>query len=235
MTIDFSAFDTMTFDCYGTLIDWERGIVDAFAPIFDGTRASPSADELLEAYARHESDIEAGAYRSYREVLAGAARAVAADFGVEPTSNEIVAFSESVPTWPAFPDSAGALDRLGARYRLVALTNCDDDLFAASNAQLGGPFTTAITAQQVRSYKPGHAHFEAAFAELGTPRERIVHVAQSLYHDHVPAHDLGLTSVWVNRRGDRRGEGATRAAATAAPTMEVPDMATLARLAVSPS
>ena len=139
-------------------------------------------------------------------------------------------FGGSVADWPAFPDSASALARLQARYALVVITNCDDDLFAASNERLGVEFAHVITAQQAGSYKPSHHNFELAFERIGAPRERILHVAQSLFHDHVPAKALGLSTVWVNRRHDRPGSGATPPA-EATPDLVVPDMATLADLA----
>ena len=150
-----------------------------------------------------------GPYLRYREVLAEACRGVCADLGVEPTDDEVAAFAGSVGEWPAFPDSAAALAALAARFRLGVITNCDDDLFAASNRRLGVTFDWIITAQQAGSYKPSHRNFELAFERIGRPRDRILHVAQSLFHDHVPAKELGLRSVWINRRGDRPGSGAT--------------------------
>jgi 2-haloacid dehalogenase len=228
--IDFGAFDVLTFDCYGTLIDWEAGIVAGLRPLAaKGGRATDDED-LLARYARHEARIEAGPYRRYRDVLAAAYAALGEELGVATTPAEQAAFGGSVVDWPAFPDSAGALAQLRRRYRLAVITNCDDDLFAGSNRRLGEPFDTVITAQQVGSYKPSHRNFEVAFERLGLPRERILHVAQSLFHDHVPAKALGLTTVWVNRRHDRPGGGATPPA-DAIPDLEVPDMATLAALA----
>lgn len=135
--------------------------------------------------------------------------------------------------WPAFPDSATALAALASGFRLGVITNCDDDLFAASEATLGAPFTWIVTAQQARAYKPSLRPFELAFARIDVPRSRILHVAQSLYHDHVPAKALGLTTVWVDRRAGRAGSGATPIA-SATPDLTVPDMATLAKLAAGP-
>jgi 2-haloacid dehalogenase len=139
-------------------------------------------------------------------------------------------FAGSVVDWPPFADSADALARLATRFGLGVITNCDDDLFAASSRLLGDPFRWVITAQQVRSYKPAERNFEVALERIGVPRERVLHVAQSLYHDHVTAHELGLATAWVNRRGGREGSGATPRA-IAAPDLETPDMATLASLA----
>ena len=187
-------------------------------------------DDLLERYARHEAALEAGPYRRYREVLARGLAGVAASSASRRSAEELAAFGGSVADWPVFPDSAAALARLRSRYALVVITNCDDDLFAASNRRLGVEFAHVITAQQAGSYKPSHRNFELAFERIEAPRDRILHVAQSLFHDHVPAKELGLSTVWVNRRHDRPGSGATPPAA-AIPDLVVPDMATLADLA----
>ena len=153
-----------------------------------------------------------------------------ADLGITATGAELTTFGGSVAGWPAFADSAAALARLRDRFRLGVITNCDDDLFAASNRRLGVTFDWIVTAQQVRRYKPHVRAFEAAFQEIGLPPRRLLHVAQSLYHDHVPAKALGLTTVWVDRRRGRAGSGATPLA-SAQPDLTVPDLATLADLA----
>jgi 2-haloacid dehalogenase len=213
--IDFDAFDALTFDCYGTLIDWETGLREALG------------GDLLEAFAREEARLEAGPYLPYKDVLAGCLRALKPGA----TEDEQRAFGLSVKDWPAFPDSAQALQRLKQRFRLGVITNCDDDLFAASNAKLGVEFDWVITAEQARAYKPRRETFEFAFARIDVPRERILHVAQSLYHDHVPAKALGMTTVWVDRR-QGRGGGATPPA-EAVPDLTVPDLAALADAATS--
>ena len=223
-------FEVLTFDCYGTLIDWEAGIVAGIRAVLDARGVAVADEELLERYARHEAAIEAGPYVGYREVLARSLRRVCADLGVKPTDAEAAAFGGSVGDWPAFADSPGALARLATRYRLAVVTNCDDDLFAASNRRLGVTFDWVITAQQVGAYKPSRRGFEVAFERIGVPRGRILHVAQSLFHDHVPAKELGLTTAWIDRRHDRPGSGATPPA-SATPDFVVPDMATLADLA----
>jgi 2-haloacid dehalogenase len=229
--IDFSRFDALTFDCYGTLIDWEAGILAALRSILDAHGVDRPGDQLLEGYARHEAALEAGPYLPYREVLGRSLRGVCGDLGIEPTEAEVDRFGGSVTDWPAFPDSAAALARLADVFRLGVITNCDDDLFAASNARLGVRFDWIVTAQQVGSYKPDPANFAAAFAAIDVPRERILHVAQSLFHDHVPAKRLGLTTAWIDRRHDRPGFGATPRA-DAAPDLVAPDMATFAALAL---
>jgi 2-haloacid dehalogenase len=229
MALDLDQFDVLTFDCYGTLIDWEAGMLGAMRPILDRHGVSADDEELLERYARHEAGLEDGAYLPYREVLARGLAGVAGELGVTATPEELAAFGGSVVDWPPFPDSHDALARLKSRYRLVVITNCDDDLFAASNRRLGVDFDDVITAQQAQSYKPSHRNFELALERIGLDA-RVLHVAQSLFHDHVPAKALGLHSVWVNRRHDRPGSGATPPA-SATPDLTVPDMVTLADLA----
>jgi 2-haloacid dehalogenase len=230
MALDLDAFDVLTFDCYGTLIDWERGLLAAMRRVLDAHGVQATDDDLLERYARQEAGLEDGPYLRYREVLARGLAGVAGELGVTPTSEELATFGGSVADWPAFPDSAAALGRLKARYTLVVITNCDDDLFAASNRQLDVEFDHVITAEQVGSYKPNHRNFEIAFERIAAPRQRILHVAQSLFHDHVPGKALGLSTVWVNRRHGQPGSGATPPAEVT-PDLVVPDMATLADLA----
>jgi 2-haloacid dehalogenase len=229
-SIDFTAFDAVTFDCYGTLIDWETGLLEALRPVLEAHDVRSGDEHLLEGYARHEAALEAGPYLSYRDVLAGSLRALGHDFGFEPSQAELETFSRSVGDWPAFPDSAAALERLRTRFRLGVITNCDDDLFALSNRRLGGDFEWVITAQQARAYKPALRGFELAFERIDVPRERILHVAQSLFHDHVPAKRLGMTTVWINRRHGREGFGATPPA-DARPDLTVADVRTFAKLA----
>jgi 2-haloacid dehalogenase len=228
--IDFDAFDVLTFDCYGTLIDWETGLVAALRPVLDAHGIDADEERLLESYGHHEAELEAGEYRRYREVLGESLRGLGADFGFEPAADEVERFAGSVGDWPPFPDSSDALHRLHERFRLAAITNCDDDLFAASAERLGVDFDWVITAERARSYKPSDNNFHVAFELIGVPPERILHVAQSLFHDHATAQRLGMTSVWVDRRGDREGAGATPAV-DARYDLRVPDMATLADLA----
>jgi 2-haloacid dehalogenase len=233
MPLDYAGFDALTFDCYGTLIDWETGLSDAFRPVLEAHGIAADAGDVLARYAVHEAAAEAGPYRTYREVLAAGLLGVADDLGFTPTDDEVAAFSGSVVDWPAFADSSGALERLKSRFRLGVITNCDDDLFAASNRRLGVEFDWVITAQQVGSYKPDEANFGFAFERLGLPRDRILHVAQSLFHDHVPAKRLGLTTVWIDRRHGRPGSGATPPA-DATPDATFPDMASFAAAAATP-
>jgi len=228
--IEFSSFEAMTFDCYGTLVDWERGILEALRPVLRAHGVPGESDEvLLERFARLEATAEAGRFRTYRDVLREVALGLGDALGFEPTGAEVEAFAGSVGDWPPFPDTVRALAALAGRYRLAIVSNVDDDLFAATAERLGASFAEVVTAQQVRAYKPARAHFDEVLRRLALPRERVLHVAQSLFHDVAPARALGLTCVWVNRRAGREGSGAT-APASAEPDLEVPDLATLVAL-----
>ena len=227
-TIDFGTFDALTFDCYGTLIDWEAGILAALRPLVGGAVGD---ETVLEAFARHEAQLEAGPYLPYREVLAGCLRGLGEELGFAPSEAQQAAFGASVADWPAFADSPEALARLKERFRLGVITNCDDDLFAASSRRLGVEFDWVITAQQARGYKPRRENFAFALERIDVPRERVLHVAQSLFHDHVPAKALGMTSVWIDRRQGRAGGGATPPA-SAMPDLTMPDLKTFADLVI---
>ncbi len=227
MSITYRDYDALTFDCYGTLIDWESGLVAAMRRAMPAVDASD--DELLVAFARHESDAE-HPYQRYRDVLADSLEGVAADLGVSVSTDARELFSVSVRDWPAFDDSADALKRLKHRFKLGVITNCDTDLFAASNEKLGIEFDWIITAEMAGSYKPDHHNFQVAFATIDVPRERTLHVAQSLFHDHQPAKALGMATVWIDRRHDREGFGATPPA-EATPDARFPSMEAFAEAA----
>ena len=230
--LDFGAFDALTFDCYGTLIDWETGLLTAIRTVIPTDRGTD--DELLEAYAAEEAAMEAGPYRRYRDIAGSGIATVARDRGIDVAPGDEERLGGSVADWPAFPDSHDALERLKRRFRLGILTNCDDDLFVASNAKLGVDFDWVVTAEQVGSYKPDERNFAALttrLAQNGVPRSRILHVAQSLFHDHEPAQRLGFSSVWIDRRHDRPGAGATPQA-NARPDATYPSMAAFAEVAV---
>lgn len=221
MSIAYETFDVLTFDCYGTLIDWEKGIATALRQALPGL-AHLADDALLEAFARYEAAAEVP-YQRYRKVLEQSVRQVAAEFGQPLDDEAAAAFGVSVRDWPAFPDSAAALAKLKTRYKLAVITNCDTDLFATSNARLWVEFDYIITAEMAGSYKPDLNNFHVAFAKIAEPRERILHVAQSLFHDHVPAKALGMATAWIDRRHDREGFGATPPA-DATPDARFPSM-----------
>jgi 2-haloacid dehalogenase len=208
---EYGDFDVLSFDCYGTLIDWEAGIAAAARFQLGDALAAFSDEQLIAAFATVEQAAEAAPYKTYREVLALSLRGMGERLGFEIGDNQAAGFGASVGQWPAFPDSGDALRRLQEHFQLAVITNCDDDLFAQSERRLGVAFDHVVTAQGAGSYKPDPRIFELAFERIDRPRERILHVAQSLFHDHVPAKALGLTTVWIDRR-DGRGSGASPAA-----------------------
>ena len=226
--LDFHAVEALTFDCYGTLIDWERGLLDALRPILRRHGIDLADAALLELYARLEAQLESGAYRPYREVLAGVTDLLGQQLGFVPSADERSALAASIGSWPPFPDTVPALRQLKTRFKLGVISNIDDDLFTR---RLEVGLDWLVTAEQARAYKPSLRPFELALERINLPRSRVVHVAQSLYHDHVPARELGLRSVWINRRAGQPGSGATPPA-NAQPDLELPTLAELAQLAV---
>jgi 2-haloacid dehalogenase len=226
-SLDLASFEVLTFDCYGTLVDWETGLALALGDLLAARGVELEREALLALYAQFEPAAQAGTFRSYREVLARVVESFGDRFGFVPTTGERDALAASLAAWPVFPDTRAALGHLAERYQLGVLSNIDDDLFALTAPSLGARLDAVITAQQVRSYKPAAGHFEAAIRRFG-PRRRILHVAQSLYHDIVTAQRLGLATVWVNRRREAAGGATPKAAATA--DLEVPDLATFAAL-----
>ncbi|MGZ4789841.1 MAG: haloacid dehalogenase type II [Terriglobales bacterium] len=215
---DFSKFECLTFDCYGTLIDWETGILSALKPLLAAHNREFGDQKLLELYGTLEAQAEAGEYRSYRQILRFVTQRIGSRLSFALHEDEIDTLPNSLPRWPAFPDTVDALRRLKLRYKLAIISNTDDDLFAETAKTLQVPFDFVITAQQARSYKPSHRNFELALERIGLPREKVLHCAQSIYHDIVPARQLGIANVWMNRRIGREGSGATRAA------QEMPDL-----------
>ena len=210
--LDFSRFECLTFDCYGTLIDWEAGILTALKPLVSNHHRDLSDEALLELYGNFESQIESGEYMSYRHVLQRVTQRLAARLSFPLYEGEIDALPNSLKNWPAFPDTVEALKRLKIRYKLAIISNTDDDLFAETAKRLEVKFDHVITAQQVRSYKPSHNNFQRALDEINLPKEKVLHCAQSLFHDIVPTKALGISNVWVNRRAGKTGAGATHPA-----------------------
>jgi 2-haloacid dehalogenase len=229
--IDFDRFRVVTFDCYGTLIDWEAGIVAALRSVLEPRAVVRDDDQLLELFARIEAPLQAGPYRPYREVLDLALAELCHRLGFQPTPAEVGAISRSLPTWKPFPDTVAALSALKQRFQLGVISNVDDELFAHSARLLETPFDWVVTAEQVRTYKPARNNFHRALERIGLPWDQVLHVAQSLFHDIAPARSLGLATVWVDRRGNRPGSGATPAPPpTARPDLVVPDLASLVGL-----
>ena len=214
-----SDFKVLTFDCYGTLIDWESGIFAALQPLLGKAAAPLPREAALEAFARHESAQQAETPGMiYPDLLARVHRRLAAELDLPASPDEDRRFGASVPDWPAFADAAASLRYLKTFYQLVILSNVDRESFKGSNERLGIAFDAIYTAQDVGSYKPDLANFEFLLAHLaarGVERSAILHTAQSLFHDHAPARQKHLASAWIDRRHDREGWGATMPAPAA--------------------
>ena len=228
-----SDYSVLTFDCYGTLIDWESGIVQALAPWLERAGAGASREQILAAFAQAEAPQQAATPGLlYPELLSRVHGAIAAHFGVAPDPGAAQAFGASIEDWPAFPDSAGALADLKRHYRLVILSNVDRASFAHSQRKLGVAFDAVYTAQDIGSYKPDPRNFEyllARLAEQGIAREQILHTAELLYHDHVPAKRFGLATCWIHRRAGQAGHGATHRPDTEVhPDFRFPTLAAMA-------
>jgi 2-haloacid dehalogenase len=227
--MDFSRFTTISFDCYGTLIDWESGILPVVRSVLAKHGQNLADAAILELYGEFEAEAESGPYQSYREVLQSVVRAFADRFQFEATPAEIRSLPDSVASWPPFGDTLAALRELQKRYKLVVISNIDDDLFAQTRKYFDVEFEGVITAEQARSYKPSVNNFQMALGRLALAPERWLHAGQSIYHDVVPARSLGISTVWVNRKSARPGIGAVRASA-GKPDLEVPDLASLVAL-----
>jgi 2-haloacid dehalogenase len=210
---EFDGFRALSFDCYGTLIDWETGIAAELERWAGAHGVTAAAAELIEDFGAIETGVEAEHPAArYPDVLAMTLDRIAARHGTTATEEERTRFGASVGSWPAFPDSADALRRLKERFKLIILSNVDRASFAVSNTRLGVEFDLILTAEDIGSYKPDRRNFEALFDALGgigVTRDELLHVAESLYHDHAPANALGLPSVWIHRRHGKEGHGAT--------------------------
>ncbi len=228
---DFSRFEILTFDCYGTLINWEAGMLPVLHRILSAHSRHLDDATLLKLYGDFELRSEQCAYQPYREVLGSVVRQFGNELGFTPTSEEVRSLADSLPTWKPWPDTVGALNDLKTRYRLAILSNVDDDLFAGTRPQLGVELDKVITAQQAQAYKPSLKIFELALNRINAPAHRVLHVGQSIYHDVIPAQALGLATVWVNRPSARPGVGAVKAA-EAKPDVTVSSLAELASAAV---
>lgn len=208
-----SDFTALTFDCYGTLIDWESGMLRALGPLMERASRKPAANEILESHARHEAaqQLQTPAMR-YSELLAVVCKRIAEEWGIAVTWKECVAYGNSVKDWSAFPDTVEALKYLKRHFRLAILSNVDNQSFSASAERLQVAFDGVYTAQDVGSYKPSSRNFDYMIEKLsglGVAKGQILHTAESLFHDHAPANKLGLASCWIHRRHGKEGFGAT--------------------------
>ena len=226
-SLDFDRFEWVSFDCYGTLVDWETGISTAVGAVLESHGLRKSRAEALALFAAAEPRVQgSGDFMEYRTVLRRVMAAIGDDAGVQCSESELNCLWETLPGWPVFPEVPQALQELRAHSRLAVISNVDDDLFAGTARTLGIEFDVVVTAQQVRSYKPNLRNFHAARERMSVERDRWLHVAESLYHDIGPANRLGIRSVWVDR--PNRG-GGTRPA-DAVPDVVVPDLAALTRM-----
>ncbi len=229
-TFDFSKFEVLTFDCYGTLIDWETGIFSAMRPIIAIHGKTLTDLQLLELYSELEADAEQGEFRLYRDVLRSVVYGFGERLAFTPSDAEANSLPNSLPSWQPFPDTVAALHRLQRKYKLAVISNIDDDLFAGSARKLEIEFDQVITAQQARAYKPSLMIFKLARERIGIAPDRWLHVGQSIYHDVLPAKSLGISTVWVNRPSSRTRSGAAKAA-EGQPDIEVPDLKKLGEIA----
>jgi len=230
--LDFSRYEILTFDCYGTLINWEAGILPVFHRILSAHGKNVDDGTLLKLYGDFEQRAEQGAFQNYRDVLASVVPQLGEELKFKPSADEVRSLAESLPGWKPWPDTAVALRQLKSRFRLAIVSNVDDELFAGTRPQLGVDFDEVITAQQAQAYKPSLKIFELALKRITAPAHRVLHVGQSIYHDVIPAQSLGLATVWVNRPSARPGVGAVKAA-EAKPDLTVQSLAELATLATA--
>jgi 2-haloalkanoic acid dehalogenase type II len=206
-------FKALTFDCYGTLIDWESGMIAALEPLTSRVAKPLSRDEILEAHARHESSQQNWTPgMRYQQLLGVVYKRLAEEWGVPVSTGACEAYGRSIRNWPAFPDSAGALQYLKSHYRLVILSNVDNESFSHSREKLGVEFDAVYTAEDIGSYKPSDRNFAymlEKLASLGIKKHDVLHTAESMFHDHGPANRHGLANCWIHRRHAQSGFGAT--------------------------
>jgi 2-haloacid dehalogenase len=225
-----SQFEWLSFDCYGTLINWESGILGYIRPLLQRKGGKVSDDEILNLYSEFEPRRQQASYHTYRDVLSAVMNDFACEFHIEISDEEVRGLADSIRDWPPFSDTVEALRRLKPRYKLAVLSNIDDDLFALTAPKLGVDLDQLVTAQQVESYKPSLRNFETLLKRVGTDKSRLLHVAESLYHDVVPARSMGIATVWVNRRQGRPA-AATKLVAVE-PDIEVATVGELADWAI---
>ena len=223
--LDFNRLEWLSFDCYGTLVDWETGISTAVAEVLESHGIRKSGAEILALFADLEPKVQGSpGYLTYRRVLRDVMALIGAELGFRCTEAELGCLANTLPDWPVFPDVVPALKTLKTRYKLAVISNVDDDFFAGTGEALGVDFDVVVTAEQVRTYKPDLRNFRVASARMAVDKQRWLHVAESLYHDIEPANQLGIKCVWVNRAD--RGGGTRRT--DAVPDLVVPDLAALA-------
>jgi 2-haloacid dehalogenase len=229
MNEQFQSIQALTFDCYGTLIDWESGLLGALRPILASHRVECGDATILKNYSELEAALEAGDFKPYREILRMVVRGFGERFGFTASPAEVESLPASLPGWKPFPDTVAGLKALGREFRLSIISNVDDDLFSGTAKHFPVRFAEVITALECRSYKPAHNNFQTAMKRLAVNNGQLLHCAESLYHDVAPCRQLGIRSVWVNRRKAKTGPGATLSV-DVRPDYEVGSIAELAAL-----
>jgi len=225
--LDFNRFEVLSFDCYGTLIDWEKGILGVLRPVFEAHNMNLTDAQTLELYAELEPQAQReGQHVKYKEVLREVMQEFGNRLGFTPSESELNCLASSLKDWLPFPDTVPALKTLKKNFKLAVISNIDDDLFAFSAKDLQVEFDWIITAEQAKCYKPSQRIFEYAIEKIGYPPERILHIAQSVYHDIIPAKAMGLSAIWVNRRKGQQDFGAARPASCGS-DLEVLDLESL--------
>lgn len=227
--LELDRYQVLTFDCYGTLIDWESGMLAALQSVLSAHQIQLPEPAILELFAEFEADLEQGEYRPYKDILARIVQRFGERLGFTPTATELTALADSVKHWQPFPDTVEALKTLKQLFKLTIVSNIDNDLFAPTARHLQVAFDWIVTAEQVGSYKPSLNNFKTAIDRMQLSPEQILHVACSIYHDIVPANSLGIATVWVNRRLGKSGFGASLPA-QGQPDLTVPDLKTLAAM-----
>jgi 2-haloacid dehalogenase len=212
LALDFSRFRIITFDCYGTLIDWETGILSAIRPILSAQHAHLSNADILRMYGEIEAEEESSSYQAYKEILRAVVRGFGTRLGFTPSQEEQQSLPNSLANWKPFPDTVAALRQLKQQFKLGILSNIDDDLFSATAPQLEIEFDHVITASQARAYKPSLDIFRLAQKKIGLPPLQWLHAGQSIYHDVVPAQSMGIATGWVNRSSPLPNSGAAKPA-----------------------
>lgn len=223
--MDFGSFRVITFDCYGTLVDWEPGVAAVLRPLLAEHGVMARERELLQAFSEFERSARRGPWVAFREILSQVVQRVGERFGFQVTASERDVLAQSIRFWPLFPDTTSVLRRLKRRYLLGIISNIDDELFELTRPQLGVDLDLLVTAEQAHAYKPELAPFHLALERLGLPRREWLHVAQSVSHDIIPARQLGVPCVRITRRGTRFGEPPPVGVAA---DLELPDLDALA-------
>ena len=222
-------YEWISFDCYGTLIDWESGILGYIRPLLRAKGCNALDSQILNVYSELEPREQSGPYRTYREVLTSVMNGLAWEVNLELSAREASSLADSIAEWKPFADTVQGLRELKSQYKLAILSNIDDDLFAFTAKRLEVPFDLVVTAQQVGSYKPSRRNFEVLLERIGVSRDKLLHAAESLYHDVAPARELGIATVWVNRRQGRAAAASKLADVT--PDAEVASVGELAEIA----